>query len=263
MDHNELIKSLDKLINSIDKPGNGKKEEEDFNYDQGGFNNQIKQIKEIEKPGKPVIFNSKPGKLVDDRIVAFHLYNCFNYSLFINNDNHKNIRLCLGVTSANQGEGKTTAACNLATALSLSSQRKTVLVDLNTHRPKIHKIFGVPLSPGFSEALLGDEICVTPTKIENLSVLPAGNLRVLPQNRLINFNDIAAALLQKFEFLIVDMSSVDVKNFPTLIANQMNGLVVVVESNKTKRRDISRLFRRVNEKNVIGFVMNKINDEDF
>jgi Mrp family chromosome partitioning ATPase len=119
------------------------------------------------------------------------------------------------------------------------------------------------LSPGFSEALLGDEICVTPTKIENLSILPAGNLRVLPPNKLISFNEIAFSLLQNFEFLVADMSSVDIKNFPTLIANQLNGLIVVVESNKTRRRDISRLFRRVNEKNVIGFVMNKIDDEDF
>ena len=80
---------------------------------------------------------------------------------------------------------------------------------------------------------------------------------------LINFNVIADSLLQKFEFVIVDMASVDAKNFPTLIANQLNGLIVVVESSRTKRRDINRLFRRVNEKNVIGFVMNKVKDEDF
>jgi Mrp family chromosome partitioning ATPase len=232
---------------------------------QSGNNNGIHDEEHhlVERPLKPVIFNSKPGKSVNENVVAYHLYNCFNYSLFINNGNNKRIRFALGVTSANPGEGKTTTACNLATALSLSSQRRTVLIDLNTRSPRIHEIFGTPMTPGITDALLGEEICVTPTQIENLAILPAGNSKSLPPNRLINFSLIANSLLQKFEFLVVDLSSVDTKHFPTLIANQLNGIIVVVESNKTKRRDISRLFRRVNEKNIIGFVMNKIKEDDF
>ena len=249
------------LINPEKDKNNESKTKKDLENYRSSDDNE--KIVKIEKPLKPVIFNSNPGRLVDERIVAYHLYNCFNYSLFLNNNNNNNIKISIGVTSANRGEGKTTTACNLATALSLSSQRKTILIDLNTQSPRIHKIFGTPLSPGFSDALINNEICVTPTQVENLSVLPAGNLRFLPSNRLIYFNEIAHSLLQTFEFLIVDMSSVDIKNFPTLIANQLNGLIVVVESKRTKRRDINRLFRRVNEKNVIGFVMNKINDEDF
>jgi len=250
----------DKLVDDLINTDVVKKKE-------AGPKNNSKRNKEestaLEKSLKPVVFNTKPGNLVDERVVDYHLYNCFNYSLFIKNGNYKSIKCMLGVTSANPGEGKTTTASNLATALSLSSQRKTVLIDLNTHSPRIHKIFGTPISPGFTDALLGNEICVTQTKIENLSVLPSGNLGTLPPNMLINFNVIADSLLQKFEFVIVDMASVDAKNFPTLIANQLNGLIVVVESSRTKRRDINRLFRRVNEKNVIGFVMNKVKDEDF
>lgn len=253
MDDNEFMKHL---INAAEDDAeqveskNGSKEKKNQNV-------------EAKRISKPVIYNTRPGKSVDTRIVDYHLYNCFNYSLFINNGNNKKIKCMLGVTSANAGEGKTTTACNLAAALSLSSQRKTLLIDLNTNRPRIHRIFGAPISPGFSDALLGDEICVTPTQIENLSILPSGNLRVLPPNRLINFNMLAYSLLHEFEFLIVDMASVDAKNFPTLIANQLNGLIVVVEASRTKRRDINRLFRRVNEKNVIGFVMNKTKDDDF
>ncbi|MFI5236325.1 MAG: tyrosine-protein kinase family protein [Ignavibacteriales bacterium] len=217
----------------------------------------------VQKNFKPVIYNSRTAGLVNDKIISYQLYNCFNYSLFINNNDNKNIKYMIGVTSANPGEGKTTTACNLATALSLSSQRKTVLVDLNIDNPRIHDIFGTQISPGITDALHGKEICVTPTKIENLSILPAGNGKSISPKKFINFNSIAYSLLQEFEFLIVDMASVTARNFPTLIANQLNGLIVVVESNKTKRRDINRIFRCVSEKNVIGFVMNKVNDEDF
>lgn len=218
---------------------------------------------ELERRLKPVVFSAVPGKSVNENIVSFQLYNCFNYSLFVNKSDHKEMKYMIGVTSPSSSEGKTTTACNLATALSLSSQRKTVLIDLNINKPRVHEIFGTPVSPGITDALLEDEICVTPTQIENLFVLPAGNLKKLPPNRMINFSMIAYSLLRTFEFIVVDLSAVDEKNFPTLIANQLNGLIVVVESNRTKRNDISRLFRRVNEKNVIGFVMNKINDNDF
>jgi protein-tyrosine kinase len=212
---------------------------------------------------KPVVFNSNIVRISDDKFIAYELYNSFNYSLFINNGSNKKIKCIVGVTSANPGEGKTTTACNLAAALSLSSRRKTVLIDLNSQKPRIHEIFGTSMSPGFSNALLDDEIYVTNTSIENLSVIPSGNLKVLPPNRLINFGVIAHSLLRIFEIVVVDMASVDTKNFPTLIANQLDGLIVVVESNRTKLKDINRLFRRVNEKNVIGFVMNKIRDDDF
>ena len=255
MNDDELI--IEHLIKSAGDDVEKMKKKED----NGRYSDKV--FRQIDKPLKPVVFNSKSGRSVNESIIAYQLYNCFNYSLFINDGNHKDIKCVLGVTSARPGEGKTTTACNLATALSLSSQRKTVLIDLNTHNPRLHEIFETPISPGFTDALLGDEICVTPTQIENLSVLPSGNLRVLPPNRLTNFSIIAYSLLQKFEFIVVDMAPVDSKNFPTLIANQLNGLIIVVESNRTKRRDINRIFRRVNEKNVIGFVMNKIKEDDF
>ncbi len=246
----------DHLINTAVDNDGGKESNNDSKKDE------LLNI-EMKKHLKPVVFSSVPSKSVNENIVAYQLYNCFNYSLFINNGNHKEMKYMLGVTSPNSGEGKTTTACNLATALSLSSQRKTVLIDLNINKPRVHEVFETPMSPGITDALIGDEICVTSTQIENLSVLPAGNFKKLPPNRLINFSIIAYSLLRTFEFIVVDLSSVDEKNFPTLIANQLNGLIVVVESSRTKRGDINRLFRRINEKNVIGFVMNKINDNDF
>lgn len=246
----------DHLVKGDDKKNGKTKSESDYKEDE------LLNVGK-EKYLKPVVFCAAARKSVNENIVAYQLYNSFNYSLFVNNSNHKEMKYMVGVTSPNAGEGKTTTACNLATALSLSSQRKTVLIDLNVNKPKVHEIFGASMSPGFTDALLGDEVCVTPTQIENLSILPAGNLKHLPPNRLINFNIIAYSLFQTFEFIVVDLSSVDAKNFPTLIANQLNGLIVVVESSRTKRSDINRLFRRVNEKNVIGFVMNKINDDDF
>jgi len=211
---------------------------------------------------RPVIMNTKSAEYINHEIVSYELYNSFNYSLFLG-DEQKTIRCSLGITSPNAKEGKTTSACNLAAALAMGSNHKTVIVDLNFSNPAIHEIFGIESGPGLSEALLGEEVFVTPTQIENLSVMPAGHHKIIPVKQLSYFNEIAASLLNEFEFVIVDMPPVNTRSFPTLIANQLTGLIVVVEARKTKRRDIERIFRQVNERNVVGFVLNKISENDF
>ena len=246
------------IIQSNQKSGNRK-----FKYvTEEIIDSQNVDDKSPVKYTRPVIENTKYGKLVDNNIVAYHLYNSFNYSLFLPN-NSKALKCGFGITSPNHGEGKTTTACNFAAALSLGSNRKTVLIDLNLSNPKIHEIFGMSLGPGLSDALLGEDIFVTPTQIENLSIVTAGFTKIIPTQKLISFNEIAGSLFNKFEFIIVDMPSLESRKFPTLIANQLNGLIVVVEARKTKRRDVDRIFRQINEKNILGFVINKINDEDF
>ncbi len=219
-------------------------------------------LQKVDVYSKPIIINTNTGGNIDNEIVAYHLYNRFNYSLFLPED-HQAMRCTLGITSSNAGEGKTTAACNLAAAISIGSNRKTVIIDLNVSKPRVHEIFGTELNPGLSDALLGKEIFVTPTQIENLFVVPAGSISIVPTNKLANFNKIVNSLLKEFEFIIVDMPSLDERSFPTIIANQLNGLIVVVEVRKTRRRDIDRLFRQVHERNVVGFVLNKVNEDDF
>jgi len=75
--------------------------------------------------------------------------------------------------------------------------------------------------------------------------MTAGQTKIIPVKRFSYFNEIATALMHEFEFLIVDMPPVNTRSFPTLIANQLTGLIVVVESRKTKRRDIDRICGRL------------------
>ena len=56
------------------------------------------------------------------------------------------------VSSATGGEGKTTLATQLALSLARTG-RQIVLVDFDLRRPSFDEVFGVPLSPGVSEAL--------------------------------------------------------------------------------------------------------------
>jgi Mrp family chromosome partitioning ATPase len=191
--------------------------------------------------------------------------------------------MTIGITSPSRGEGKTLVASNLAVSLALGLQRKTVLVDFNFITPRLHRIFDVADKPGLAEAFSNGQIYVSQTAIEHLSVLSAGSVpefqaRVLQtpgsiaerltQNqkfhlgldKLAAFRDVVYSLEQEFEFVIVDMPSLKTGDISVQFANQLNGLVLVVDTTKTKRKDIDDMFRQISQRQVIGFVLNRFNE---
>jgi Mrp family chromosome partitioning ATPase len=219
-----------------------------------------------------IIVNPFSSHYVDKSIVSFHYYNSFNYSLLA--DQKNDLHLTIGVTSANRGEGKTLTASNLAVSLTLGYQRKTVLVDLNLQVPRVHQVFGSPVGPGLSEALDGGGIHVSPTSIGNLSVLTAGYPPNGPADgrrkrgdtplgveQTATFGAVIRALQEEFDFIIVDMPAMSVRAFPILFVNHLDGVFVVVEAGRTKRRDVEKMFQRLNKNQVLGFVFNRVKDD--
>ena len=220
---------------------------------------------------KSVIFHPEKGSFVDDRVVKYKYYNAFNYSLL--SSGHESVTMTFGVTSPNDGEGKTLVAANLAVSLAMGSQKKTILVDLQIHNPRLHEIFGVPSSPGLKEALQNGSISVFQTAIENLSLLTVGKEFFAKENKhaaqtdsdkvrlglehLPAFRDIIYSLEQEFDFVIVDMPSVRSEMVPVLFANQLHGLLIVINSGKTRKEDLDEMFRQINERQVLGFVFNR------
>ena len=59
------------------------------------------------------------------------------------------------VTSANRGEGKSTVASHLALTVARFRNKKSLIVDADLRRPRLHQIFNVPKNPGLLECLEG------------------------------------------------------------------------------------------------------------
>ena len=82
------------------------------------------------------------------------------------------------MASALPGDGKTFTSINLALSMARERDVSVVLVDSDTPKPHVSRIFGVADEPGLLEAL-GDastdvESLILPTDVGGLSILPAG-----------------------------------------------------------------------------------------
>lgn len=234
----------------------------------------------IVRAPNEIIPNPVPGRKLDPSVINFKYYNRFNYSLLPKQN--EDLRLAFGITSATPGEGKSLVASNLAVSLTVGYRKKTILVDLNIQRPTLHETFGTVLSPGLVEALHEGTIHVSQTKIPYLSVLSAGagrgrqygvdsstkrgERRPPPQTvglaQMAAFGDVIYSLQQEYEFVIVDMPAINTGDFPILFASRLSGLLVVVDTTRTKKAEIDKMFRHLNENQVLGFVLNRVTDEE-
>jgi capsular exopolysaccharide synthesis family protein len=112
------------------------------------------------------------------------------------------------VTSAADGEGKTTLAGYLASSLARAG-RRTLLLDCDLRRPACHQLFELPLQPGFSEVLLEEidvEAAVLPTTVDDLWVIPAGqwDRAVVQALAREGVQKIFEQLKGEFDFIVLD-----------------------------------------------------------
>lgn len=258
--------------------GMADKEDKDWNKQAGPKEDSQQLVRLL----KAVVVRPERGKSIDSSEVSPRFYNCFHYSMLMKESTEVN--LTIGITSANPGEGKTLVAANLAVSLAVANQRETALVDLNFQSPSLHRIFGTEQTPGVVEALSEATIQVSRTQLERLYLLSAGNVRgsLLATEYVSNngkstsdgqagataaleqvaaFRDVLYSLRQEFEFVIVDMPAIYKPPASLLLMHQMDGILVVVNANKTKHEDLQRVFRQVNQKQILGFIFNRVRDD--
>jgi capsular exopolysaccharide synthesis family protein len=143
------------------------------------------------------------------------------------------------VTSAAGGEGKTSLASQLAASLA-RSWRKTLLIDGDLRNPAAHKLFDLPLEPGFSEVLRAEANAadvIKPTRLSRLWVMSAGHwdahaVQALAQE---SVGQMFAQLKQHHDFIIVDSCPVLPVADALLLGQHVDGVIFSV------LRDVSRL----------------------
>ena len=168
------------------------------------------------------------------------------------------------VTSALPGEGKTTTATNVAISMARGG-KSVVLVDSDLRKPAMHTILGLEPSRGLTSALLGtatiDEVLLS-SGVENLKVvvsgpLPPDSTRVLRSPRMV---ELIKALEERADIVIFDSPPVLAVADPIVLAAQVDGVLLVVDSNGTRRDALRRTAQNLNQvnPNILGAVLNKV-----
>ncbi len=166
----------------------------------------------------------------------------------------------VGVTSAMDGEGKSTIALGISTAMAADLDSPIVLVELNLTRPSIHKSLGIPAQPGLSEYLRGE--CSLPQALrqitENLFVLPAGDCRNDPA-RLIRMLTRANLLLRMDNsgaVLVLDLPPVLTASYGVLASSMADAVVMVVRAGQTPEKMVKDAIARLDESTLRGIILN-------
>ncbi len=171
----------------------------------------------------------------------------------------------IAVTSSQPLEGKTTTACNLATALALGGSR-VLLVDADMRRPGLHRIMGVENEVGLSHLLVGQarvREAVQRTTEPNLFVITAGRTppnpsELLASDRMKSF--IANLGHGPFDWIVLDTPPVLAVTDAVVLASLVSAVVFVVGSEMTRRVHAERalLTLRAGKPRSIGVVLNRV-----
>ena len=168
------------------------------------------------------------------------------------------------VTSSRPKEGKTTCAISLACGLAGAGKGKVALVEGNLARPSLHRAFGLEAGPGLADYLSdgrGAAEFVQETDYANLSVMPCGadaaKLADLFDAEV--FRAKLASLRKHFDYVVFDGASVLDSSEACLMAGHFDGVVLVVECERTKWEvlDVAKETVLQAGGKVLGVILNK------
>lgn len=173
------------------------------------------------------------------------------------------LNTCL-VISPGRGDGKTSLACNLATALAQAG-RRVLLVDINARNPKVEEAFGMPPGPGLGDVLFGGREpndVVRQTDYANLFVIGPGTQREVVVGKLASRDMVAffEQAEQAFDHVIIDTPPALLMADAKLLAPVVDGVVVVVGVGASTTGMLQRCLNDMRQigANVIGIVLNKV-----
>ena len=171
------------------------------------------------------------------------------------------------ITSARPGEGKTLIAINLAISIAQKYDRTVLLVDANLKNPMVHSYLGIDVDKGLSDVLLKEayihEVLINPS-IPRFIIMPAGR-KVPGSAELLNsptaeivFHDIKTRYPERL--IIFDSPSILTCADPLVLADYADAVLLVIEAEKTPAEDIKEAVKLLQEKPLVGVVLNKVRE---
>ncbi|MGG2017456.1 CpsD/CapB family tyrosine-protein kinase [Bacillus sp. S10(2024)] len=166
------------------------------------------------------------------------------------------------VTSAKPGEGKTTTTANLAVAFAQQGE-KILLVDADLRKPVLHQLFRVDTVFGLTNVLSRQRTlqeCIVETDVENVHLLACGPIPPNPAELLSSamMGELLKEAEKHYDLIIFDTPPVLAVTDAQVVANQCQGMILVLYSGKTEKEQALKAKNVLHHTNttLLGVVLN-------
>lgn len=168
------------------------------------------------------------------------------------------------ITSPGPGEGKSTTCANLGVVLAQAGKR-TLIVDCDLRKPRMHQLFGIRNLQGLVNVLVGErslEEVARDAAVPDLKVVTSGPIPPNPSELLGSrrFSELLDLARQDFDYLLLDTPPVEAVSDATILAGQTDGTLLVFNARNTRKgavRQSVHSLQTVGAK-VLGTVMNSV-----
>jgi capsular exopolysaccharide synthesis family protein len=173
----------------------------------------------------------------------------------------------LNLTSTYPGEGKTVTAINLATVYSQTKQ-KTLIIDLDLRKPKIHRAFKMKNDGGVCDYVQNDHHIKEGIEQVNeyLDVLVAGKKVPFPAEVLVSkkMQAMIDELKEMYDRIIIDCPPLTAVTDATIISNFCDGTVFVIASRHTNQDAAKESLKQLQDSgaNILGGVLTRVQKRD-
>jgi Mrp family chromosome partitioning ATPase len=175
-------------------------------------------------------------------------------------DNH-GVRSMM-ITSPTPGSGKTMTALNLGIQIARHTNRTALLLDLNFHRPALHRYFGYRSKAGLADYISGavefGDILFSP--VDRLSIAPCGNIGCDPRELITS--PILADLIDeavaryKERLVILDMPSVLECDDVLSLSSSVRANLLVLGAGRTRQHEVQETLKYLSGTQTLGLVLN-------
>ncbi len=166
------------------------------------------------------------------------------------------------ITSSAPSEGKTTVCVNLAGTFA-QSNKKTLILDADLRKPRVHTVFNANRYPGaidylFQQATM--EEIIRSTGIENLSYITAGTIPPNPSEMLGSeqMKIFLSELKRKFDVIILDSAPIIAVTDSEILSSMVDASILVVSAEVTEFELMEKSVEliKLGSSSFIGTVLN-------
>ncbi len=171
------------------------------------------------------------------------------------------------ITSTFPEEAKTITTLNLGTVYA-QSETKTLIIDMDLRKPKIHRAFNLSNQQGLSNIITDDlsKEKAIQTVDEYLDVLPAGKTLPFPSEFLMSkkLKKLLLDLKQSYDRIIIDTPPMSAVTDATIISKLTDGTIMIFASRKTNGDVAQGMLKSLkdNGANVIGGILTRVRKKD-